>query len=153
MVTMILALLRVRFCGDTTYNLSSLHWNISLSFCSFSYNGGQLKLSVSDFINSQKGFNGDSKLKNIFVNVCVWYEGTKCKSKNVICSKWVCSLILSKRAMKNEQMVDIEQARNEKWIKENIFLSTKRTQNKIKIAQWRLLFILKEMCQTSFALI
>ena len=46
--------------------LSSLHWNIPLSFCSFLYNGicfGGLKLSVSDVIVSQKGSNGDRKLQ------------------------------------------------------------------------------------------
>ena len=45
--------------------LSSLHWIISLSFCSFSYKGlcfVKLKLSVSDVIVSQKGSNGDRKL-------------------------------------------------------------------------------------------
>ena len=44
---------------------SSLHWSISLLFCAFSYNGVcylPLKLSVSDVIVSQKGFNGEEKL-------------------------------------------------------------------------------------------
>ena len=43
----------------------SLHWSISLSFCSFLYNGvcyGGLKLSVYDVIVSQKSSNGDRKL-------------------------------------------------------------------------------------------
>ena len=48
-----------------------LHWDtvvsikISLSVCSFSYNGvyyDQVKLSVSDIIVSLKGSNGDRKL-------------------------------------------------------------------------------------------
>ena len=46
-------------------HLSSLHCIISLSFCSFSYNGvcyDKLKLSVDDIIVSQKGSNGDRKL-------------------------------------------------------------------------------------------
>ena len=47
-------------------DLSSLHWIISLSFCSFLYNGVcfvLLKLSVSGVIASQKGSNGDRKLQ------------------------------------------------------------------------------------------
>ena len=46
--------------------LSSFHSIISLSFCSFSYNGvcfDQLKPCVNDFIDSQKGSNGDGKLQ------------------------------------------------------------------------------------------
>ena len=46
-------------------NTSSLHWNFSLSCCSFSYSGvyfEQLKLSVSDVIVNQKDSNGDEKL-------------------------------------------------------------------------------------------
>ena len=45
---------------------SSLHCNISLSFCAFLYNGvcfDQSKLSVSGIIVSQKGSNGDRKLQ------------------------------------------------------------------------------------------
>ena len=45
---------------------SCLHCNIYLSFCSFSYNKlclYQLKLSVNGFLVSQKGSNGDGKLK------------------------------------------------------------------------------------------
>ena len=45
--------------------LSSIHWVISLSFLSFSYNGvcfDKLKLSVSDIIVTQKGSNGEGKL-------------------------------------------------------------------------------------------
>ena len=45
---------------------SSLHCNVSPSFCSFLYNGvyfDGLKLSVSDVIVSQKGPNGDGKLR------------------------------------------------------------------------------------------
>ena len=44
---------------------NSLHWIISLSFCSFSYNGvccKRFELSVSDVIVSQQGYNGDGKL-------------------------------------------------------------------------------------------
>ena len=47
-------------------NRSSLHCNISLSFCSFSYNEvyfDGIKLSVNDVIDSQKGSNGNGKLK------------------------------------------------------------------------------------------
>ena len=46
--------------------ISSLHCNISLSLCSFSYNGvcfGRLKLSADDTIVSQNGSNGDGKLQ------------------------------------------------------------------------------------------
>ena len=67
---------------------SSLHCNISLSFCSLSYNGvcyNLLKLSVSDVIVSQKG-------SNIFINVCVRYEGTKGRVKTLFaqneCALW-----------------------------------------------------------------
>ena len=45
---------------------SSLHCNISLSFCALLYNGVcffGLKLSISDVIISQKGSNGDRKLQ------------------------------------------------------------------------------------------
>ena len=48
------------------YFLSSLHWSISLSFCSFLYNGvyyDVLKLSLSDVIVVQKGSNGDRKIQ------------------------------------------------------------------------------------------
>ena len=47
-------------------NISSLHWSISLLFCSFSYNGvcyDGLKLSVSDVIVSQKSLIVDGKLR------------------------------------------------------------------------------------------
>ena len=47
-------------------NQISLHWNISLSFCSFSYSGicwDVLNLSVSDIIAIQKSSNGDRKLQ------------------------------------------------------------------------------------------
>ena len=46
--------------------LSSLHCNISLSFCSFLYNGVcfvGLKLSVRDVMLSQKSSNGDGELQ------------------------------------------------------------------------------------------
>ena len=46
--------------------MSSLHCNISLSNCEFSYNGvcfNVLKLSVSDALVSQKGSNGEGKLQ------------------------------------------------------------------------------------------
>ena len=45
---------------------SSLHWIISLSFCSFLYNGvcnDGLKLSVDDVAVIKKGNNGDRKLQ------------------------------------------------------------------------------------------
>ena len=45
-------------------NIGGLDCNISLSFCSFLYNGvcyDVLKLSVSDVIVSQKGSNGETK--------------------------------------------------------------------------------------------
>ena len=81
---------------------SSLHWDISISVCSFSYNGvyyDQVKLSVSEIIVSQKGSNGDRKLllcekchflkrqikkeergvKKIFFKIeFVRFDGTKC---------------------------------------------------------------------------
>ena len=44
--------------------LSSLHWDISLPFFSFSNNGvyyNVIELSVSDIIVSEKGANGDRK--------------------------------------------------------------------------------------------
>ena len=45
--------------------ISSLPWLISLSFCSFAYNGvyyDRFKLSISEVIVSQKSSNGDGKL-------------------------------------------------------------------------------------------
>ena len=48
-----------------TCYLKGASYFISLSFCSFSYNGicyNRLKLSVSDIIVSQKGSNEDGKL-------------------------------------------------------------------------------------------
>ena len=52
--------------GKTQLQRSSLHCNISLSFCLFSYNGvglNGLDLSVSDVIVSLKSSNGDGKLQ------------------------------------------------------------------------------------------
>ena len=80
-------------CYEIT--ISSVHWIISLSLCSISYNGvcfKRLKLSVSDAIVSQKGSNGDGKLHffrrdyNFTCSLCakilLWasvrYDGTKC---------------------------------------------------------------------------
>ena len=48
----------------TDIELSSLYWNIYLSFCSVLYNGvcyNVLKLSADDVIVSQKGSNGERK--------------------------------------------------------------------------------------------
>ena len=66
--------------------MSSLHCNISLSFCLFFYNGvcfEGLKLSVDDTIISQKRFQGDRKLhffghNNIVQNEnALWYWPSK----------------------------------------------------------------------------
>ena len=62
-----------------TLECSSLHCNISLSFCLFSYNGiffDGLNLSVSDVIVSQKKVPLETE-SFILVNVCVRYKGTK----------------------------------------------------------------------------
>ena len=55
-------------------NLSSLHWIISLSFCSFLYNGvyfRRLKLSVSEMKNSQKRFQ--LRRKATFLATVLWF--------------------------------------------------------------------------------
>ena len=77
---------------------SSLHWNISLSFCSFSYNGvcyDVSKLSVCDVIVSQKGSNGNRKLQ-----LLGWvYNFTRSQCAKI--HLWA-KILLSKHAMKNE---------------------------------------------------
>ena len=76
--------------------LSSIHWVISLSFLSFSYNGvcfDKLKLSVSDIIVTQKGSNGEGKLH---------FFGQDSNFTFSLCAKIHPMMISSEYTMKNE---------------------------------------------------
>ena len=68
------------------------------------------KLSVNDVIVSQKSSNGEGEqhfferdykrsagLKNIFLNVCVRDEGTKCQSQAIFCQRLKMLLNMSER--------------------------------------------------------
>ena len=106
-------ILKFCFLFTTSKVVSSLHWIIFLSFCSFSYNRVYFnwsRLSVSDVIVSQKGFNGDKKLHFFAPNECAL--------------RYWASMGLKMNQRKYTPLY-------------------KKDINKIKISQWRLLILLQ----------